>query len=129
MHKKPLNKINLMKIMNVILHILLKRDMSLNRRIYTWFLGTNNLSKDMTNQQNQINDLIDSSSYFITHTRDILIESLRNLLHTISKNAILTNIKLNEDENKQMTDIIDSSSSTWTLTKLIRVLLVLGKLF
>jgi len=115
--------------MNFILHILLKRDMSLNRRIYTWFLGTNDLSKDRTNQQNEINDLVDSSSYFITYTRDILIESLRNLLHTISKNAILTNIKLNEDENKQMTDIIDSSSSTWTLTKLIRVLLVLGKLF
>jgi len=129
MHKKPLNKINLMKIMNFILHILLKRDMSLNRRIYTWFLGTNDLSKDTTTQQNEINDLVDSSSYFITYTRDILIESLRNLLHTISKNAILTNIKLNEDENKQMTDIIDSSSSTWTLTKLIRVLLVLGKLF
>jgi hypothetical protein len=127
MHKKPLNKINLMKIMNVILHILLKRDMSLNRRIYTWFLGTNDLSKDMTNQQNQINDLVDSSSYFITYTRDILIESLRNLLDTISKNTILTNIKLHEDEKKQMTDSIDSLPSTWTLTKLIRVLLVLGK--
>jgi Dopey, N-terminal len=127
MHKKQLSKINLMKIMTVILHSLLKRDMSLNRRIYAWFLGTNDSCTDITNQQNQINDLVDSSSYFIRYTREILIESLRNLLDTISKNAILTNIKSNEDENKQMTDIIDSLPSTWTLTKLIRVLLVLGR--
>jgi len=127
MHKKQLSKINLIKIMTVIFHVLLKRDMSLNRRIYTWFLGTTDLSTDPTNQEHQINDLVDSSSYFITYTRELLIESLRNLLDTIPKNTILPNIKLNEDDNKQMTNITDSSPPTWTLIKLIRVLLVLGK--
>jgi len=109
-----------MKMMTVILHSLLKRDMSLNRRIYSWFLGTNDLRIDITNQQNQINDLVDSSSYFIRYTREILIELLRNLLDTISNHAV----KSNEDENKP---IIDSVPSTWTLTKLIRVLLALGR--
>ncbi len=113
--------------MTVIFHVLLKRDMSLNRRIYTWFLGTTDLSTDLTNQEHQINDSVDSSSYFITYTRELLIESLRNLLDTIPKNTILPNIKLNEDDNKQMTNITDSSPPTWTLIKLIRVLLVLGK--
>ncbi len=116
-----------MKIMTVILHLLLKRDMSLNKRIYTWFFGTHYLSKDVNNQQDQIDDLVNSVSYFITYTRDILIESLKNSLDTISNDAVLTNVKSTEDDNKPMTDRINSLSSSWTLIKLIRVLLVLGR--
>jgi hypothetical protein len=116
-----------MKIMTVILHLLLKRDMSLNKRIYTWFFGTHYLSKDVNNQQDQIDDLVNSLSYFITYTRDILIESLKNSLDTISNDAVLTNVKSTEDDNKPMTDRINSLSSSWTLIKLIRVLLVLGR--
>ncbi len=108
--------------MNMILHILLKRDMSLNRRIYEWFLGTNNSCKDMTNEQHEVNDSVDSSAYFITYTQEILIESLINSLNTTSNKA-----KANEDDNKPITDVISSPSSSWTLTKLIRVLLVLGR--
>jgi hypothetical protein len=116
-----------MKIMSAILHIPLKRDMSLNRRIYEWFLGTNDSCKDITNQQHEINDLVDSSAYFIAYTQEILIESLITSLNTTSKDTILNNAKANEDDNKQITDMISSPSSTWTLTKLIRVLLVLGR--
>jgi hypothetical protein len=111
-----------MKIITASFHTLLKRDMSLNRRIYTWFLGTNDLCKDNTNQQVQINEQIDSSSYFMRYTQQILIESLRNSLETITKSAVSSD----ENDNKPTTDIIDSVPSTWTLAKLIRVLLVLG---
>jgi hypothetical protein len=100
--------------MCAILHILLKRDMSLNRRIYEWFLGTNDSCKDMTNQQHEVNDSVDSSAYFLAYTQEILIESLINSLNTTTKH-----VKVNEDDNKQI--------SSWTLTKLIRILLVLGR--
>jgi hypothetical protein len=123
MHKKQITKIHTMKILTVTLHILLKRDMSLNRRIYEWLLGTEHLSQNGINQQHLIND---SSSYFIQYTRDILIESLRNLLRIIATRPALIITKSDEDNNKPVVDIIGSLSSTWTLTKLIRVLLALG---
>ncbi|CAF1177992.1 unnamed protein product [Rotaria sordida] len=127
LHRKLLLKINMVKIINGTFYILLQRDMTLNRRIYTWFLGVNQLSEDITNEQHQVNDLVDSSSYFVTHTQEILIESLRSLLELISMKPTLTIVKLDNDDNKPMTSIIDSHrSSTWTLTKLIRVLLILS---
>ncbi|CAF4045021.1 unnamed protein product [Rotaria sp. Silwood2] len=126
MHRKLLTKTNMIKIINGTFHILLQRDMTLNRRIYTWFLGTNQLSDDITNEQNQVNDSFDSSSYFVTHTRDIFIESLKSSLKTISIKPILIIVKSDSDDNKPLTNMMDPlPSSTWTLTKLIRVLLIL----
>ncbi|CAF4027580.1 unnamed protein product, partial [Rotaria sp. Silwood2] len=129
MHRKLLTKTNMIKIINGTFHILLQRDMTLNRRIYTWFLGTNQLSDDITNEQNQVNDSFDSSSYFVTHTRDIFIESLKSSLKTISIKPILIIVKSDSDDNKPLTNMMDPlPSSTWTLTKLIRVLLILNTL-
>jgi hypothetical protein len=127
MHKKQLTKLNLIKIITMTFHVLLKRDMILNRRIYAWFLGTNELCKDVNSQQNQFNDLPDSSSYFIRYTQEILIESLKNSLETISARSMLNVVKSDDDDDaKLMTDMTNTLSSTWTLSKLIRVLLVLG---
>jgi hypothetical protein len=126
MHKNQLRNVNMMKIITASFHILLKRDISLNRRIYTWFLGTNELCKDNLDQQSQINEQIDSSSYFMKYTQEILIESLRTSLDIIAKNAVLSNVKSDVNDNKLMTNIIDLVPTTWTLPKLIRVLLVLG---
>jgi len=126
MHKKQLTKLNLIKIITMTFHVLLKRDMILNRRIYAWFLGTNELCKDVNSQQNQLNDLPDSSSYFIRYTQEILIESLKNSLETISARSMLNVVTSDDDDAKLMTDMNNTLSSTWTLSKLIRVLLVLG---
>jgi hypothetical protein len=143
MHNKQLTKIDMMKILTVTLHILLKRDMSLNRRIYAWFLGTEQLPTDNTNQHQQINEIhssttslaipndqFDSSSYFIQYARENLIQSLLHALETISSNTLLTTIKsipTTLDENLTLAAAIaESISSTWTLTKLIRVLIILG---
>lgn len=96
-HKKQINENNLKKILNAILHVLSKRDMGLNRRIYEWFFGSN--------------DSNDSLTYFTENIRELLIETLKNAL-------VNTNQMINTDP----------VPSVWTLTKLIRVLLVLGKL-
>jgi hypothetical protein len=53
MHNKQLTKIDMMKVITVSLYILLKRDMSLNRRIYAWFLGTEQTPIDGNSQQQQ----------------------------------------------------------------------------
>ncbi|UJR10286.1 hypothetical protein I4U23_014493 [Adineta vaga] len=111
LHKHFLSKMNLIKIITMTFHILLKRDMGLSRRIYAWFLGTNELCDD----QYQSNDPVTSSSYFHTHTRDILIESIKYLLNTTS----LSTDALHDQNNARTLPLM------WPLTKLIRVLLVL----
>lgn len=143
MHNKQLTKVDTMKIITVTLHILLKRDMSLNRRIYAWFLGTEQLPTDNTSQQQQINEIhssstslavtndpFDSSSYFTQYTQENLIQSLLHALETVCSNTILTNPMKSKpttpDENHSLaTSIAESLPSTWTLTKLIRVLIIL----
>ncbi len=137
----------MMKIITVTLHILLKRDMSLNRRIYAWFLGTEQSPNENSNQQQQqqtheihssstslaiANDSFDSSSYFIQYTQENLIQSLLHALETISSNILLTTTMKSKpttpDENLTLaTSIAESMPSTWTLTKLIRVLVILGR--
>ena len=143
MHNKQLTKIDMMKIITGTLHLLLKRDMSLNRRIYAWFLGTEQSPNDNSNQQQTIaeihasttslavtNDPFDSSSYFIQYTQENLIQSLLHALETISSGALLTAGKMKpstSDENSTMIlTIADAMPATWTLTKLIRVLIILG---
>lgn len=145
MHNKQLTKIDMMKIITVALHLLLKRDMSLNRRIYAWFLGTEQSSADSTNQDQQqnneihssttslaiTNDPFDSSSYFIQYTQENLIQSLLHALETVSSNTLIPNITKSNagapDENHALlATIADAMPSTWTLTKLIRVLIILG---
>ncbi|CAF3354247.1 unnamed protein product [Rotaria sp. Silwood1] len=142
MHNKQLTKIDMMKIITVGLHVLLKRDMSLNRRIYAWFLGTEQLPIDNRNQQQHIseihasttsltitNDPFDSSSYFIQYTKENLIQSILHALETISSNTLSTTGKskpTTPDENSALvTTIAESMPSTWTLMKLIRVLIIL----
>ncbi|CAF0944762.1 unnamed protein product [Adineta steineri] len=144
MHNKQLTKIDMMKIITVSLHILLKRDMSLNRRIYAWFLGTEQIPADNTSQQQQqqqtneihssttslavTNDPFDSSSYFIQYTQENLIQSLLHALETISLStiSIIKSLPTTPNENNNsLTSISESMPSTWTLTKLIRVLIII----
>lgn len=143
MHNKQLTKIDMMKIITVALHVLLKRDMSLNRRIYAWFLGTEQSPLDSTNQHQNINEIhssttslavtndpFDSSSYFIQYTKENLIQSILHALETISSNTLPTTIKSKpttpDENNALLATIVESIPSTWTLMKLIRVLIILG---
>ncbi|CAL8369830.1 unnamed protein product [Arctogadus glacialis] len=61
---------------------LLRRDMSLNRRLYTWLLGTDTKrgrsSSSSSNQPVSSEDQEDL--YFTLHSRDLLIQALVNIL-------------------------------------------------
>ena len=140
----------MMKIITVSLHLLLKRDMSLNRRIYAWFLGTEQSAADNNNPDGShhheihssstslavTNDPFDSSSYFIQYTQENLIQSLLHALETIASNNSIVNANASSaskgklstpDESTSLfVTIADAMPSTWTLTNLIRVLTILG---
>ena len=109
MHKKQFNHIEMKKIIDQTSYLLLKRDMSLNRRIYSWFLGTDVIAKIHQNLDHSHNETFDeqaeSFNYYLLHTREELIECLRDALRSI----------------------ILGLNSNWTMTKLLRVLLILGK--
>jgi hypothetical protein len=147
MHNKQLTKIDMMKIITVTLHILLKRDMSLNRRIYAWFLGTEQIPAENSTQEQQVsqeihssstslaitNDPFDSSSYFIQYTQENLVQALLHALETIASNnafVLGTNNKPKpstpDENNSFLATFVDSLPTTWTLIKLIRVLIILG---
>ena len=112
MNEQQFNSMNMKQILHCTLHLLLQRDMSLNRRIYTWFLGPDE------NQQ-QSNDV---QSYFSLYTKDILIETIVDALELVSICHIEDSGK---SEDNRMNIKCQSLSATWTLTKLIRMLLVL----
>ena len=106
MHKKHFERLNTKKIMSRTLHLLLKRDASLNRRIYAWFLGTERTGKNHHPSTDELaDDASESASYFLTYTRDSLLESISDGLATLS----------------------GAETTTDTLTRWLRVLLVLGK--
>lgn len=101
--------------------------MSLNRRIYNWFLGMNDSSINTVNQRQENTEAINSSSYFIEYTKEILIESLKTLLDSIEDNTSSTCRIIKNEDDKQTTDTDNTLPSTWTLNKMIQILLVLGK--
>lgn len=107
MHKKQFDPWNTKKIITSVLHLLLKRDVSLNRRICAWFLGTESSGKNSLNHHHSCDDLSESASYFLLYTRDSLLESISDALETAT--------------------MINQASSKWTLIKLLRVLHVLGE--
>ena len=121
MHKKQFDQRNTKKIITSVLHLLLKRDVSLNRRICAWFLGTKSTGKNGLNHHHSsdefVDDLSQSTSYFLLYTRDSLLESISDALETASEHP----------KGAETTTMISHASSTWTLIKLLRVLHVLGK--
>ncbi|CAF0956370.1 unnamed protein product [Didymodactylos carnosus] len=124
MNNKQLTKIDLMKMITVSLNILLKRDMSLNRRIYSWFLGSEQLAtqaQDSTVSSTTLQTADTSTSpevtYFAQYTHDNLIHALLNALESI-------NTTPSTSDTTTLVPI-ESMSSSWTLTKLLRVLTIL----
>ncbi|XP_059895232.1 protein dopey-2 isoform X2 [Gadus macrocephalus] len=61
---------------------LLRRDMSLNRRLYTWLLGTDTKrGRSSSSSSNQpISSEDQEDLYFTLHSRDLLIQALVNIL-------------------------------------------------
>lgn len=80
-HNKQLTKADMAKIMRSVIKVVLRRDMSLNRRLYTWLLGTG-ISATTQHQHEKLKRSSSSSSdadlgYFFTFSKDLLIQALK----------------------------------------------------
>lgn len=108
----------------VALTVVLKRDMSLNRRIYTWLMGNSNKpveqttsnESDKTTKSNELSASsvsINSKHYFDTHAKSLLISSIKMLLNNKKEPPIL--YLFNEElENLPSQSTMNSSVSTST---------------
>lgn len=92
MHNDQLTKSDMSKIVLAVVNVVLRRDMSLNRRLYSWLLGSNvtnlaalNIPPEFSRQHQQSADSISTSSetdlgYFYTFSKDLLIQALKQKL-------------------------------------------------
>ncbi|XP_062580439.1 protein dopey-1-like isoform X4 [Saccostrea cucullata] len=91
MHNAQLTKSDMSKIVLAVVNVVLRRDMSLNRRLYSWLLGSNvtnmaslNIPPEFSKHQ-QSGDSISTSSetdlgYFYTFSKELLIQALKQKL-------------------------------------------------
>ncbi|XP_070507305.1 protein DOP1 homolog isoform X2 [Chironomus tepperi] len=98
LHTTILSQKDLIKLVTNGLNTILRRDMSLNRRVYSWFLGTEVLNSSKNTFDNEegvkilgstkpsIQDEINHETYFEKYSKNILIKALKITL----KNSILT---------------------------------------
>ncbi|KAK7479632.1 hypothetical protein BaRGS_00029098 [Batillaria attramentaria] len=105
MHNGQLTRTDLSKVVEAAVNVVLRRDMSLNRRLFLWFLGTSaqqhshgNIPSSTAETSSTTRRLrADSSSttsemdlsYFHTHSKELLVAALKHKLATAGKDARL----------------------------------------
>ena len=72
------------------LEVLLRRDMSLNRRLYTWLLGTNSTKNESLSRTDSVcssdaDHEGPTESFFSLHSRLLVIEAVRKVFHSQSR--------------------------------------------
>ena len=96
MHNNQVTRDDKIKLIKIAIHLVLRRDMSLNRRIYAWFLGQDSnsnpivlpksvrleLQMQITEQEldKSQNENMNSNIYFKTYSHALLITSIKSLL-------------------------------------------------
>jgi hypothetical protein len=92
MHNNQVTRDDKMKLIKIAIHLVLRRDMSLNRRIYAWFLGQDSNSNpiklpkscqielQMQDVDKLQNELLNSNIYFKNYSQDLLILSIKSIL-------------------------------------------------
>ncbi|CAH1711783.1 unnamed protein product [Chironomus riparius] len=98
LHTTILSQIDLIKLVTIGLNTILRRDMSLNRRVYSWLLGTevsNSTKNSIENEveikclkssKSSIQNEVNHNTYFEKYSKNILIKALKIAL----KNSIST---------------------------------------
>ncbi|GAB1600861.1 protein dopey-1-like isoform X3 [Argonauta hians] len=101
MHNAQLTKADMLKILKASVTVILRRDMSLNRRLYAWLLGTDcngvplpgatdalqrqsNLSNNSVESTTALNEGEKDQSYFHTFSKDLLVLALKARLYESS---------------------------------------------
>ncbi|XP_064627681.1 protein dopey-1-like isoform X4 [Lineus longissimus] len=98
MHNSQLTKDDMTKIVVSAVHVVLRRDMSLNRRLFAWLLGTSANGLAMSGVGGVRDDVADSpehkfSVYFNKYSRDLLIHAVRQSLRDIPLIDVKTSAK------------------------------------
>ncbi|XP_012882995.1 PREDICTED: protein dopey-2 [Dipodomys ordii] len=78
----PLLRSDIVGILSAATQTLLRRDMSLNRRLYAWLLGSDIKGNTIVPESELSSSFEDQSSYlFEKYSKDLLVESLAKILH------------------------------------------------
>ncbi|GAB5576273.1 protein dopey-2 isoform X2 [Prionailurus iriomotensis] len=78
----PLLRSDIVHILSAATQTLLRRDMSLNRRLYAWLLGSDIKGNTVVPESELSNSYEDQSSYFFEkYSKDLLVEGLAEILH------------------------------------------------
>ncbi|EHB03598.1 Protein dopey-2 [Heterocephalus glaber] len=78
----PLLRADIVHLLSAATQTLLRRDMSLNRRLYAWLLGSDIKGNTIVPETDISNSYQDQSSYFFEkYSKDLLVESLAEILH------------------------------------------------
>uniref|UniRef100_A0A452RVA3 DOP1 leucine zipper like protein B n=1 Tax=Ursus americanus TaxID=9643 RepID=A0A452RVA3_URSAM len=78
----PLLRSDIVQILSAATQTLLRRDMSLNRRLYAWLLGSDIKGNTIVPESELSNSYEDQSSYFFEkYSKDLLVEGLAEILH------------------------------------------------
>uniref|UniRef100_A0A8D2DKE3 DOP1 leucine zipper like protein B n=1 Tax=Sciurus vulgaris TaxID=55149 RepID=A0A8D2DKE3_SCIVU len=78
----PLLRWDIVRILSAATQTLLRRDMSLNRRLYAWLLGSDIKGNAIVLESKISSSYEDQSSYFFEkYSKDLLVESLAEILH------------------------------------------------
>ncbi|XP_069103129.1 protein DOP1A-like isoform X2 [Argopecten irradians] len=87
MRNGQLTKPDMAKIVKSVINVVLRRDMSLNRRLYAWLLGTGanntgNMSRQTTDKASRKDSVTSEVDllYFHTYSKDLLIQALKQKL-------------------------------------------------
>ncbi|CAL1528923.1 unnamed protein product [Lymnaea stagnalis] len=90
MHNGQLTRADMAKVVESSVNVVLRRDMSLNRRLYAWLLGTSSTTTTatVTSDSHHARPRADSSStisemdnyYFQTYSKDLLVSALKSKL-------------------------------------------------
>ncbi len=121
----------------VAIHVVLRRDMSLNRRIYTWLMGSatgnkptaqNNNSDKANNEDLKVKK--SNQNYFNAHSKKLLISAIKMLLNNKKDQSILylisedTGAAFNTNPSQSassITNTISSSANTNATLKIIKI--------
>nr|XP_057908962.1 protein dopey-1 isoform X3 [Doryrhamphus excisus] len=80
-HMSQATRPDMIRILSAALHVVLRRDMSLNRRLYAWLLGLdNNGVKPGPRSTRQSNPEEHASHYFNTFSKDMLVQAMVGIL-------------------------------------------------
>ncbi|KAJ8315121.1 hypothetical protein KUTeg_007271 [Tegillarca granosa] len=110
MHNGQLTKSDMAKIVKAAITVVLRRDMSLNRRLYSWLLGMTVSGSDVSRHGDGVSSNTEpEQTYFQIHSKELLIQALKN--------------KLTEKETEE--DQFKASTSKSSVLKPFRILMSL----